>query len=729
MTRHLHRLAGCTPTPLAHYLKALGVLRLVAEQKDPDARGFFRDDVFHLVTSLDPAALAAFFLDEYSPTPFIAPWNGGSGFYPKDAQDGIGAIERSTLTRFEAYRKAITVARGLVGLMTERPTESAKAAFQARCRADLGEDALGWMNAAVVVASSLETGKPYYPALLGSGGNDGRLDFTNNAMQRLVELLDVEQGGARPGTAALLDLALFGATASGLVSKAIGQFMPGAAGGANASSGFGGESLMNPWDFVLMLEGAVVLAVSSSRVMTAGDIVQAAAPFAVHSTAAGHGTASLQDVNARGEQWMPLWDRPAGLGEVRRLFAEGRLRSGGGDARRGLDVARAIAQLGVSRGIVAFERYGYVERNGQANLAVPFGRWNVTPRPEARLLDEVDPWVERLRRQSDEPGAPASLGRALRSLHAAMFDVLREGGSARWRQLLLLLGAAERLVISRPRGAADVGPLPQLHESWITQAGEGTEVRLAAAIASQRASGKASELGGIRAHLMPLEAGSRFPRLATGANGLLRDPRVVWTDRGLVADLIAIVERRLMEAARSATSQLPLSGLLSASVSDVEDFVFGRVDDALIAGLARPFMAVSWTGEGTERLARSWRPRQVGRFTPAVALFRVLYAADSLDGASPSLDAAPLRLLAAGRLPQAAGRALARLRARDARPRVRHLAGSADFARRIAASLAIPISRFDLERALVSITKPSRDSSPDSSPNGESRDITGGSSS
>jgi CRISPR-associated protein Csx17 len=28
-------LAGCTPTPLANYLKALGVFRLVAEQKDP----------------------------------------------------------------------------------------------------------------------------------------------------------------------------------------------------------------------------------------------------------------------------------------------------------------------------------------------------------------------------------------------------------------------------------------------------------------------------------------------------------------------------------------------------------------------------------------------------------------------------------------------------------------------------------------------------------------------
>ena len=34
MTLHLHQLKGCSPTPLANYLKALGILRLVAGQAD-----------------------------------------------------------------------------------------------------------------------------------------------------------------------------------------------------------------------------------------------------------------------------------------------------------------------------------------------------------------------------------------------------------------------------------------------------------------------------------------------------------------------------------------------------------------------------------------------------------------------------------------------------------------------------------------------------------------------
>jgi len=39
MTLHIHKLDGCAPTPLAHYLKALAILRLVAEQRDASVRG------------------------------------------------------------------------------------------------------------------------------------------------------------------------------------------------------------------------------------------------------------------------------------------------------------------------------------------------------------------------------------------------------------------------------------------------------------------------------------------------------------------------------------------------------------------------------------------------------------------------------------------------------------------------------------------------------------------
>ncbi|HID49928.1 MAG TPA: hypothetical protein EYP40_10025, partial [Chromatiales bacterium] len=98
--RYRVHLQGCTPTPLASYLKALAIHRLVAEQKDPEARGWWQGQHFVLESTLDEDGLKAFFLDEYRPTPIIAPWNGGSGFYPKDNKDGISILRKCNHSRF-----------------------------------------------------------------------------------------------------------------------------------------------------------------------------------------------------------------------------------------------------------------------------------------------------------------------------------------------------------------------------------------------------------------------------------------------------------------------------------------------------------------------------------------------------------------------------------------------------------------------------------------------------
>ena len=100
MSLHIIHLTGCTPSPLANYLKALGILRLISEQKDPTARLWWKNEHAVLGTQLSEDELKQFFADEYHPTPIIAPWNGGSGFYPKDNQDAIKAILNSKSPRF-----------------------------------------------------------------------------------------------------------------------------------------------------------------------------------------------------------------------------------------------------------------------------------------------------------------------------------------------------------------------------------------------------------------------------------------------------------------------------------------------------------------------------------------------------------------------------------------------------------------------------------------------------
>ena len=75
------QLTGCPFQPMSAYLKALAIFRLVAEQADTNARAFWDNEYFVLVSKLEKPDLVDFFLNRYRPTPVLAPWNGGSGFY------------------------------------------------------------------------------------------------------------------------------------------------------------------------------------------------------------------------------------------------------------------------------------------------------------------------------------------------------------------------------------------------------------------------------------------------------------------------------------------------------------------------------------------------------------------------------------------------------------------------------------------------------------------------
>ena len=59
---HELELRGCAPEPLMAYLKALGIFRLVSEQKDSRARAWWQNDTFYLSSALARGALMEFFL-------------------------------------------------------------------------------------------------------------------------------------------------------------------------------------------------------------------------------------------------------------------------------------------------------------------------------------------------------------------------------------------------------------------------------------------------------------------------------------------------------------------------------------------------------------------------------------------------------------------------------------------------------------------------------------------
>ena len=723
MTVHLHHLKGCAPTPLAHYLKAIGILRLVAQQKDPDVRGVWRDQHFCLLTTLDEAALEAFFLDEYAPTPFVSPWNKGSGFYAANDK-GLAPIEDSKAPRFEPFRRGIGEARTQLDTITRADAEvrrlkdqtkakkgakparskddpdykkelsAAERAFKA-LKADLyGPFALAWrgphrdwMDAAMVLSPE---GEPSWPALLGTGGNDGRLDFTNTAMQRLGDLFDLESAnGARaPMAKALLKTALFETPSTELLDAAVGQFLPGSAGGANGTTGPDAESRINPWDFVLMLEGTIAFRGQTTRKLGTREDMRAAIPFAVASQAIGYATRG-KEKDARGEQWMPLWERPASWEEVSALFGEGRAQLGRSSARRPLDFARAIARLGVARGLTGFVRYGYLERNGQSNLAVPLGRIEVAAQPRARLIDEIGGWLDRLQREARD--APARFSASVGVLSDAVFNVLtRDAEPTRWQSVLVAMAAVERVQASGT--AFKVGPCPTLSPGWVAAAADDSpEWRLALSLGgAARGYKDGKPFDTLRAHALPLDPKKGWSYAIGADKRLVNDPRVVMTGRDPLSDLVALVERRLVEAFQRGSRTLPLvvrSGA-GARLDDLARFLAGETDAERIVPLGRALMALDWEHVWLPRARIDSRDRP----DEAWEALRLCTLPFPVGERTIATEPAMFRRLASGDAAGAVELALRRLRASGFRPPLVAAIADPATARRWAAALAFPIA-------------------------------------
>ena len=739
MINHLHKLEGCAPTPLAHYLKALAVLRLLSEQRDSEARGWWAGETFWLSTTLSREELVGFFVETYQPTPILSPWNAGSGFYfregkaddesgaktgtrdvPTEATRSIDQLVNSDSPRLATYRKcAIEVQRHLRarGLL-EAPQKEAKAKLIAGLRSGLPEAGIQWLDAAVTSAGDEFECAP----LTGSGGNDGNEDFSKKFLELVLKLTEATTTSTRP----LVESCLFAKPALGALDRMAGQFFPAGNGGTNAGPGFNGKPTANEWDYVLAIEGAVLFAGAASRRLDASTS-GASFPFTVRVDAAGYASAADADREAsRSEVWLPLWAQPTNLSSVRALLGEGRIRIDRADARRTTDVVRAIASLGTSRGIGSFERTAFFTRNGNMHYSAPLGRWDVKAQPRTELLDDISPWVQAFTKFARDKSAPKAITSAARAIDEAILGVCRAGiGPTRWQALLVALGRAERALLRSPNKVGDpmhrLSPLPPLTPEWLDAANDGSsEFRLAAALASQDVAlhhGGKEIYGNIRAHWIPLDRthaprhahAKRMPaRFATLANGLAQDSDVVCGDADLERDCISILRRRLQLAPTFAVRGLGLASRRAAiqSLDDVAAFLTGGVDDARILSLARPLMAVAWWEWTRPRFVPS--PPDVA-LCALYAVIRTAHPGEPLDRGDTQnveLDPEPIARLAAGDLATAVAICLRRLRASGLSPTLRVVGRNESYARRLAASLAFPIHDVDAARCVTLIAKP-----------------------
>lgn len=707
-----HPLQGCRTEPLGSYLKALGILRLIGEQKDPDSRGHWRGDEFVLTTKLDREELKVFFLDKYVPTPVVSPWNNGSGFKEEKNPKAVAALRlvaNATMPRLAPYREAIEVGRQIHADMISGGWEKARTV--AACRSRLPDPALAWVDTAVVLASAGEV----FPPLLGTGGNDGRFDFSVAFMSRLADVFGMRVGRGSPDrsqSALWLEDALFGEPTA-LLCETAGQFMPGAVGGANSAPTGSAPSMVNPWDWVLLVEGAVAFAGGVARRMNTTSPGRAAIPFTAEASAVGYGSSAAAE-GTRGEVWAPLWSQPASAAEVRRLLEEGRVTWRGQQARSALDFARGAADLGTDRGVRGFVRFGLLERNGQATAAVRLSVVSTRAHPAVRLTAALDPWISRVRRSDMRPQA---VGSGLGAVDRALFRTTQSGAQRDLQRLLASLADLEE-VVGRAKGFRARTGIPPLtgirSRDWFAALDDGTdEFRLAAAWASLRDESGAN----LRGMLRPVQVGNAGLEWTDGPElvaGLGRLP----LDR-VLADAHV---RRVIDVVRNASgAESELVGVQTAyryahrvPPATIARFLRGELDESRLSELFRGLLLVDWSWSPQSLAGSAGHAAPVGFMSPAFALLAPFFHGRPLQaGGNPDVRLVPEEawpaLLATGQVEQVVRAALRRLRVARLQPAFGDLdadriAATAPTGSRLSAALLAQIPDRDATRSLATVT-------------------------
>ena len=735
-------LGGCRATPLLSYLQALGVLRLLHEQCAPDLTSYWDGSTLHVKGDLTQETIAKFFVEEYEPTPMLSPWNGGGGFRTLKHEKGeqaVAEIETSDDSRLASFRTAISAARVVWdlgrrdGWVEERWKEKAgetkryslkvdKATFLAACRAVFPDEALDWLDAAVVLTDAR---KPQFPLLLGTGGNLGRLDLATTYMEAISDLFNPKQTNR---STQLLAHALFGEGNPKLENLKAGQYAPGAAATMNSwafDAGTAGRNVANPWSVVLGMEGALLFASGVAR-RFGGSQGKATMPFTVASDKVGYAAAEGEDV--KGEFWAPIWQRPMTVPELRRVIAEGRLSWRGKQAASGVDAAKALSTLGVDRGFSHFERYVIANRfGGRSPLAMPVGSFVATRQPADRvsLLSTTDTWLARVRGQRDLPRAAGS---ALRRVQAAQWKVTQNPDSEALQDVLVKLAALEWAVSRNPRIAKAVGgPVPSLdRKAWGPLLDDGSvEWRLAAALATQRdrrlsRPPTSSERRSATANVLfrPVTLHDTY------WNRLEWDTRPTAGPRGSVTDRLAaaVMARSVLAADRAGSDINVLTVGVGGQVAfdyaewvgraDVDAFLNSLVDGRSLVDERRlnGLLSAAALLDGPPRIKWPYNDHPV-MADPARAVLGAFFHPRPVR--TPATDENPEghdvlllpgrswpRQLHAGRTAGVFREALVRLRTAGFEPAVRAGSVGVPDPRRLLASLLIPVTTGDVQKAI-----------------------------
>ncbi len=729
MTADSIRLDGTSENSMIHYLKALGILKILNEQVDADATGMWIDKRFVINSDVvGEESLVDFFADSYTPTPIVSPWNRGSGFY-NTGRGNLQKIKNTTEPRLEKYRQVIKQSEDKLNeifgsqdpsmraeeLKGERNGVSIKRMLVVELHNSLPDEVIHWIDSAVMARSDSSTLE--MAPILVSGGNDGKFECSNNYMRAVVECVSTTEREVRKK---MMRDALFGEEfAYDTKIESVGHLHPGAY--QDQSSSASGEKFVRtkPWDLMLAMEGITLMAGSVSKRSTKRG-GKAAFPFSVEASWGGYSTASGTEAVLNGkkelndEVWLPIWDNPATIHDVRMLFRNGLAEMGSTTPNNGVEFGIAVLNLGREIGVSAFQRFSILKRRGKDHFSCHVGKIFVTNDQRTELLLDLYGWIADIRLRRKLP--PSVVGR-LDRLDDAIFDFCSRPHKETLQKVLIAVGKLE-LQIGRSRlhkSLKCVEPIKMISCGWIKECEPGTsspEFRIALALASIQ---EPFESAPNKSCLM--RENVEDVKNEGGPGPRWRDERRAAIGRGdLINDMMAILHRRHVDGSIAGNNHVPLSSKICATTNDIRLFLGGHLDCDLIRDLMIPLTFVDYSGvdAGIIHEQYDWTCTE-----PLPAAYTIIksnflpaenYSETSACGIKPVVfKPSIISTLKAGQVEKACDTARQRLRAAgydiDNPMRDSYYGHAPVEAQRLLASMLIPIQPHEIKRSLERFVK------------------------
>lgn len=547
---------GLRPTSLGGYLTALGLLKVLSRQW-PSVRAAWREGVLQVVDG------------------------------PSDRDALAGAL--------------IAVADQSLWTLYDRGWADAQ---KASTKAKSGAKLALWQAAAeereleLFASHAAPATRVFFNPLLGTGGNAGKRAFNDgwveatdslkppkaskkksskgdaNADDRRESLFALLDGEASTWEAKKLNAASWFSEANKLYNS-----------GQSAFS----EGTISPWAMVLACEGITFFAGGASRRLGSRARSVGAFPFVV--TAAAPETAG-EAGHDRGEIWAPLWSRPMTVPEVTALFARGRAEIGGHGAATPAAFAVAVTRRGVDAGINEFRRFA-LGKTTSANTFEP--RYlGAAPVPSEKAVSRSKAFshllglIESLPPDRKEGqrwrfvGLRGPLESAL--VHAA---AARDDSEAAIALLDATVGALDRVDVNRSFRERGVTwrPLPLEWLSFLFgDVALDVETRLALSLVSAFPAAYPFAL-----YRFGIAWRDEMYNRSSKTNPPYTHPKIApsrWAWHGglLSWTLGAVLQQRLLdwEDKRDDDSASPSRALIRASLSDVEHWLAGDVDEPLL---------------------------------------------------------------------------------------------------------------------------------------------------